>query len=178
MSTSPSASSPAGDGEGSALQALLTALRARWAVMPTRERRLVVIAVSVVLLYLLWALALAPAVRTLQQAPKRLDTLDAQLQSMQRLAAEARDLRSAVPVAPTQAQAAIRSASERLGDKGRLALQGDRAVLTINGISGEQLRGWLGEVRSGARARPVEATLTRGEQGYSGTLVMALGNNP
>ena len=114
----------------------------------------------------------------MQQAPKRLDTLDAQLQSMQRLAAEARDLRAAVPVAPAQAQAAIRSASERLGDKGRLSLQGDRAVLTITGVNGEQLRGWLGEVRSGARARPVEATLTRSEQGYSGTLVMSLGGNP
>jgi general secretion pathway protein M len=48
-------------------------------------------------------------------------------------------------------------------------------VLTLNGVSGEQLRSWLAEARSGARARPVEAQLSRGPQGYTGTLVVSLG---
>jgi general secretion pathway protein M len=39
------------------------------------------------------------------------------------------------------------------------------------------LQGWLGEVRSAARARPVEAQLTRGPKGYAGTLVLTLGGN-
>ena len=55
-----------------------------------------------------------------------------------------------------------------------LSLQGERAVLTLNGASTSQLRAWLAEVRSGARARPVEANLTRGAEGYSGTVVVAL----
>ena len=33
-------------------------------------------------------------------------------------------------------------------------------------------------VVSGARARPVEATLTRGAKGYSGTIVVAIGGAP
>ena len=37
------------------------------------------------------------------------------------------------------------------------------------------LAAWLAEVRSAARARVVEATLTRGPQGYSGSVVVALG---
>ena len=33
---------------------------------------------------------------------------------------------------------------------------------------------WLGEVRGAARARPVEAQLTRAANGYSGSLVLQL----
>ena len=59
-----------------------------------------------------------------------------------------------------QAHDALRSATERLGaEKARLSLQGDRATLTLTGVTGEQLSSWLGEARSGARARPVEAQL-------------------
>ena len=54
-------------------------------------------------------------------------------------------------------------------------MQGERAVLTLQGASTSQLRDWLAEARSGARARPVEARLTRAAQGYSGTVVVALG---
>ena len=54
-----------------------------------------------------------------------------------------------------------------------LALQGDRAVLTLNGVGTGALRDWLAEARTGARARPLEANLARAAQGYSGTLVVA-----
>ena len=45
-------------------------------------------------------------------------------------------------------------------------------------VAVETMRGWLAEVRSGARARPVEANLTRGAEGYSGTIVVALPGTP
>ena len=48
-------------------------------------------------------------------------------------------------------------------------------MLTLNGASTSQLRGWLAEARSGARARPLEANLSRAGGGYSGTLVVTLG---
>jgi general secretion pathway protein M len=53
-------------------------------------------------------------------------------------------------------------------------MQGDRASLTLNGVSPEALRGWLLEARSAARVRPVEAQLARGPQGFTGTLVVSL----
>ena len=46
---------------------------------------------------------------------------------------------------------------------------------TLQGVSTSQLRDWLAEARSGARARPVEARLARAAEGYSGTIVVALG---
>lgn len=160
------------------LESLSAPLRTLWAGLAVREKRLVTAAAAVLVIFLLWTIALSPALRTLREAPRRIDTYDAQLQAMQRLAAEARELRSAVPLAPGQAGSALKLASERLGDKARLVQQGDRATLTVTGVSGEQISAWVAEARSGARARPVEATLTRGEQGYSGTLVVVTGGNP
>jgi len=157
------------------MKARLVLARARWAALPQRERKLVTLAATVVAAALMWAVALQPAWRTVREAPARLDALDAQLQAMQRMGAESTELRAAPAVNATQSGAALKAASDRLGEQGRLVIQGERAVLTLNGASTEQLRGWLAEARSGARARPVEATLTRGPKGYSGTIVVAVG---
>lgn len=159
------------------LQALAP-LRPWWAALSARDRRLVALASAVLSLFLVWTWAVQPAWRTLQTAPAQRDALDAQWQAMQRLAAEAKELRGAPPVSTAQSSAALQAATERLGDKGRLALQGERAVLTVQGASTSQLRDWLAEARSGARARPVEARLAQAAQGYSGTLVVALGGAP
>jgi general secretion pathway protein M len=157
------------------MKARLALARARWAALPQRERQLVTLASAVVAAALMWAVALQPAWRTVREAPARLDALDAQLQAMQRMGVESAELRAAPAVNATQSGAALKAASDRLGEQGRLVIQGERAVLTLNGASTEQLRGWLAEARSGARARPVEATLTRGPKGYSGTIVVAVG---
>lgn len=147
-----------------------------WRGLAARERQLLSMAAALLALALLWWLAVAPAWRTLSRAPAELDLLDGQLQTMQRLAAEAQQLRATPPVNPEAAAAALKAATERLGDKGRLQLQGERAVLTLNGVATQPLRDWLAEARTGARARPVEAALARGPSGFSGTLVVALGS--
>lgn len=158
-----------------ATAARLAPLRAWWASLAQRERRLLLLGGTVLVVYAVFALTVQPAWRTLSRAPQQQAEVDAQLQAMQRLAAEAQELRAMPPVNPEQSAAALKSASERLGDKAKLSLQGDRAVLTLTGVGTEQLKGWLAEVRSGARARPVEATLTRGANGYSGSIVVAIG---
>ena len=148
--------------------------RARWRGLGSRERQAISIAAWVVGSFLMWALAIAPAWRTARAAPAQLDQLDAQLQQMQRQANEARELRAIPALGSSQAAAALRAASDELGTAGRLQLAGDRATLTLNGANGTQLREWLAEARSAARARPLEANLTRGPQGYSGSIVVAL----
>ena len=65
---------------------------------------------------LLWWLALAPALRTLPNAPAQID-LDGLLQQMQQQAAEVRELRAMPPVTLPQAQAALAAAVQRLGSK-------------------------------------------------------------
>ncbi|MDP1791809.1 MAG: type II secretion system protein GspM, partial [Methylibium sp.] len=89
-------------------------------------------------------------------------------------AAESQELRKLPTVKPAQAEAALRGATERLGTNARLTLQGDRATLTLSGVPGEALAAWLGEVRSAARARPDEAKLSHGPNGYSGSVLLTL----
>ena len=167
--------SGAGEGLAAQLQQARVQAAAQWQAMGERER-LAIGAVGVLLgLLLAWSLLLAPALRTLKTAPAELEVLELQLQQMQAQAQEAQALRAAPPVPPDQAQAALKASVEHLGAVARLNLTGDRAVVSVNGIAPELLQGWLGEVRAAARARPVEAQLTRGPKGYSGTLVLSLG---
>jgi general secretion pathway protein M len=149
-------------------------LQARWKALAKREQRLVTVAVSLVGLALLWWVAIAPAWRSVQSAPARLDQLDAQLQTMQRLAGEARTLRATPSVGQQQSQAALKAATDALGGAGRLVISGERATLTFVNASGTQVRDWLAEARGAARARPIEANLSRGAQGFNGTVVVAL----
>lgn len=150
---------------------------AQWATLATRERRLVLVAAAVVGAGLLWGLALAPALRTLASAPAQLAAGETQLQQMQALASEAQALRAVAPVPMAQAQAALTAATGRLGSAAKLSLQGDRAVVTLQGINGEQLGAWLGEARAGARARVVEASLSQTTPGlYDGSMTLALGS--
>lgn len=166
---------------GSLPPALLT-MRAqaqnRWRALSVRDRLGVSVAGVVLGSWVLWSTLIAPPLKTLAQAPAQIESLDLQLQSMQGLAAEARELRGVSPVPMAQAVEVLTEATARLGDKARLTTQGERATLSINGASGEQLRTWLNETRSGARARPVESQLTRGAMGYAGTVVVALSGAP
>jgi general secretion pathway protein M len=155
-----------------------TAAAAWWRGLAARERRLLAVGGAVLVLGLLWAWAVQPAWRTLQQAPAQLEVLDTQLQGMRALASEAEQLRATPAVSSEQAAAVLKAAVDRLGAKAKLSLQGDRAVLTLTALEPSALTSWLSEVRSGARARPLEANLTRSGAGYSGTLVLGLGSAP
>lgn len=153
-------------------------LDAFWRSRAARERQALAMGAAALLAFVAWLVLVQPAWRTLRAAPAELDALDRQIQQIQATAAEVKALRAVAPVSPPQAAAALKAASERLGDKGHLTLQGDRAVLTVTGVDAEALRAWLTEARSAARARPVEASLARATQGYSGTIVVTLGGAP
>ena len=171
-----SPSQPPRDGPGAAGAAGASAGAARWWNGRTlRERQLIAGAVAVVVLFLVWLVFVQPALRTLRDAPTELDRLDQQLQQIQITAAEAQALRGVAPVSSERATAALRAATERLGPGARLAMQGDRATLTLANVDTEALRAWLGEVRSGARARPIEAQLSNSSGGYGGTVTLAVG---
>jgi general secretion pathway protein M len=157
---------------------LLEQLDAFWRARAPRERQALTLGALVVVVLLVWLALVQPAWRTLRAAPAELEALDRQIQQIQAGATEAKALRDVSPVSAPQATAALRAATDRLGDKGRLSLQGDRAVLTLTGVDADALRAWLGESRSAARARPVEASLSRASQGYSGTIVVVLGAAP
>jgi len=146
-----------------------------WQARAPRERQLIVVMSIAVVVLIVWLTLLQPALRTLHDAPIDLDRLDQQMQQMQLAAGEMRTLRAASPVPSEQAANALRAATAQLGEKAKLAIQGDRATLTFTGIPAEALRAWLGEARSAARARPMEAQLVKAAIGYSGSITVSIG---
>ncbi len=153
---------------------LAAPLRQRWQALAPREQRVAGWLAWAISLVLLWFIGIAPAWTSYRTAPAKIDQLDAQLQQMQRLAGEATTLRALPPVGGLQAQAALKTATDALGSAGRLQLGGDRATVTFTNATGVQVRDWLAETRSAARTRPIEANLTRGPQGYSGTVIVQM----
>ncbi|WP_374594808.1 type II secretion system protein GspM [Aquabacterium sp.] len=163
---------------GAAPPAWWAPLLARWARMAPRERLALMAAALAIGLFVAWAVAVRPALRTLAEAPVELQRLDDQLDAMRVLAGEAQSLRQAPPVLAAQAETALRAATERLGEGARVDLQGDRATVNFKGVTGEAFVAWLAEVRAGARARPLQAQLMRDAAGvtYAGTVVLTLGH--
>ncbi len=169
------AASNAAEGSTGA-RAALHGLKSWWAALAGRERRLLALGAAALGLTLLWALAVAPAWRTLRSAPALIEAGETRARQMQALAAEAATLRAVAPVSLAQAQQALSAATDRLENIAKISLQGERALLTLKGISGEQLGAWLAEARAGARARVVEASLSQTSPGlYDGSLTLALG---
>lgn len=156
-----------------------TPLPARWKALAPREQNLILAAGTVVALALLWWLALAPALNTLRTAPARHAALDAQLQRMQNLQAEALQLQAAPRSAPGDAVSSLRnSLTQRLGATAQLSLVGDRATITLQGAPADALAQWLAQARSNALAVPVEARLTRSAAAATPTPTTTLGNAP
>ena len=154
-------------------------LRRAWDQLPLRERRLLALACGVVLLALVWALLIAPAVRTLMAAPAQLEKLDAQLQSMHKLAGQARGLQNRPGVTRDEALRSLEaSLQQRLGTSAQFSVAGERVSVVLKGAAPDVLAQWLSQARVTSRAVATQARLTRGAGGWDGTLVLELPPSP
>ena len=151
-------------------------LQARYAKLDARERQMVLVIGGLLAFLLVWLLLVRPAWKTLDEAPALRAQADAQLLQMQAISNEAKQLRALPPVPQSAAEQVLKSATDDLGGKAKISVQGERATLSVTGINGEDLRTWLIKARGGARARPVEASLTRAGEGYNGTVVVSIGS--
>lgn len=145
--------------------ATLDARRRRWWIgLASREQRMVLIAVTLVLAALLWWVALAPALRTLGTAPAAHALLDAQLQQMTTLQAQARALQGQPRTPRDDALRALESSvREGLGPNAQLQVAGDGATVAVRTTPPDALAQWLAQARGNARAVPREVHLTRSQ---------------
>ena len=151
-------------------------LQARWRQVSPREQRAVLAAAVVLLLAALWWLGVAPALNTLRSAEPQHRLLDAQLQAMQTMQAQARALQAQPRVAPEEVRRQLEAAAKPLAPGLQLSLAGDRATITLKGVGADSLAQWLAQVRLNQRLQPVEARLRRSAAGaWDGTLVFNLG---
>ena len=150
-----------------------------WDGMALRERRMLAGAGVVVVLAVLWLVGVAPAIKTLVAAPAQIATLDAQLQAMQKLAAQAKTLQSRPAVTREEALRTLESSlQQRLGSSAQLNVVGERVNVVLKGAAPDVLAQWLGQARVASRAVATQARLTRGAAGWDGTLVLELPPSP
>lgn len=140
-------------------------LKARWAALDARERRMVAAAVALVALALLWWIALAPALRTLAAAPAEHAQLDAQLQQMATLQNRAKALQSQPRLNRDDALRALEtSVRDGLGASNAqlMTAGGDgAATVSLRGAPAPAVAQWLAQARGNAHAVPREVHLTR-----------------
>ena len=168
-------------------RAMAAALRTHWASLAPREQTLVLAAATVLGLALLWWLLLAPALAQLRASPARHAALDAQLQQMQALQAQALHLKDIPrPTGNETLPVLWRSLGQQLSAGTQMSTTGDRAAITLKDVPPEALAQWLTQVRSTTRAVPTEARLMRNTASpggasppapWNGTLTLALPPN-
>ncbi len=158
----------------------LATLRTEWQALPLRRRRVVAAALTLLAAAVLWWVALAPALTTLRTAPTQRLALDAQLQRMRQLEAQARAIRASAqalpPLGRDEAQQALETTvRQQFGEAGRLTAQADGMTLVLTGVSGQALAQWLAQARIEARTLPREARLNRQASGlWEGRLTLML----
>lgn len=166
---------------------LRSAWQGAWAQRSPREQQLLRLGAWVLALAALWSLALAPALRTWQEAPARQAALDAQSQSMRQLQAQARQLQQPQTLSRTEAVQWLEQHLDTLGPNAQISLQGERATLRLQAAPAEALARWLRLARENAQALPVQANLQqapvdntppntppKGDAHWRGTLVLRL----
>lgn len=151
-------------------------LRTRWNGLAPREKLWVAAAAALVVAVLVWWVAVGPALATLRTAEQQHRVLDAQLQEMQSLQAQAQALQALPKQNYDEAVRLLElSVRQRLGTTARLLVAGDRATITLSGTAADALAQWLTQARVNARALPSEARLFRNSGGlWEGTLVLTL----
>ena len=154
----------------------LVPLRVRWQQASRREQLALLGGSTLLLLTMLWLLAVAPALATLRGAEPQRRALEAQLQQMQGLQAQAKALQAQPRLAPDEARRLLEASVKPLAPSLQLALVGDRATVTLKGMTADALAQWLAQVRLNVRVLPTEARLRRSAAGtWDGTLVLNLG---
>lgn len=160
----------------------MNAIQTLWFRLAVRERVGVTLASGALILSALWWLALAPALRTVSEAPAQKARLQAQGQLMQQQAAQAKALQGQPKLSREEAVRALEdTVRQRLGAAAQFSLQGERALVVLKGCSGQALAQWLGAARVQARLVPTEAHLQRSATTaattadlWDGTLVLTL----
>ncbi len=145
------------------LHTWMTPLRQGWQAArdrrSPRERLLLGLGIWVVSLAALWLLALAPALRTWQEAPARQALLDTQSQRMRQLQAQAQGLQKPRAIARIDAALWLEKNLADLGPNARISLQGDSATLSLQAAPAAALARWLSLARDNAQALPTQAQL-------------------
>jgi general secretion pathway protein M len=149
-------------------------LRARWQAASRREQRSLMLALVVLALTLLWWLALAPALAVWRTAPTQHLQLQAQMQNMLELQAQARALQALPTLNAAESRRSLEESLQTLGKAAQMTVQADRLSVTLKGVSAQALAQWLASSRQNAHLVPTEVHLTHAADAWDGSVVFTL----
>lgn len=154
-----------------------SSLQAKWQPLHERDKNLLRIAFGVLVLLLVWWTLLATPLRILSQADAQQRSLDAQLQAVQNLKAQAQNLQARPAIKRDAVLAALQAFAKPQTAHTQLDVSSERVTLTLRAIPANALAQWLALARTDARALPLEARLQRtagAEPTWDGILVFGL----
>lgn len=146
--------------------ATIVALRERalayWLARTEQERKFLAIGAAVVLVALVYAVLLAPAIEGRDRLQRSLPELRQQAAQLQTMAAEAGALAAnpAPPPAPMTREALTASLAQRSLVPGSLTLTGEYAKVQFNNVSFANLVAWLDAQRRENRIQVQDAAFT------------------
>lgn len=164
----------------SAWQDLRRTALATWRQRPARERSLIVVGVTVLLLAAAWTGWIGPAWSTWREAPQRQAALEAQTRQMLKLQAQAQHLQTPGRIERDKALRMLSASTQSLLGKGaQLTPQGEGLRVSVKAATAAGLAQWLSQAREQALAIPSQVQLQRedtagAETSWSGTLVLRL----
>lgn len=141
------------------IQTLMPPLKAFWQARSLRERRALQWAAVVLGLAAVWSAALAPALRTWQDAPAKQTELDRQTQHMLQLQAQARQWQASPAISRAQAITWLQAHAKDLAPDAKLQVQGDVVNLSFQAAPADALATWIAQAREHAHARPMQAQM-------------------
>jgi general secretion pathway protein M len=150
-------------------------LRTWWQVRSAQEKRMLKVAVFVLVLGTIWVAGIAPALKTIKTFEVTRNSQDVQLQAMLRLQSQAQNLRAVPQLGAEAAQQALHtSVTQAFGGRADFQAIGSTATITLKGVEPQALAQWLTVARTNARSAPQQAHLSYDKHGWSGTLQMSL----
>ena len=135
---------------------------AYWLARTDQERKFLAVGAGIVLVSLVYALLLAPALEGRDTLRRSLPALRQQAAQLQTLAAEASTLAAnPAPAAPPMTrEALVASMAQRSLVAGSITMTGEYAKLQFNGVSFANLVSWLDAQRRENRVQVQDATFT------------------
>ena len=134
-------------------------LHTRWQALNARDQRVLSVLFSVLALSAFVAVAILPALNTLQDSAQRRQQTAQQRTHMLALQAQAQALKARTPLSRDEALRSLQSLTP--GAQMQLNVQGDRVTVQLKAVPASTLANWLTQARSQAQALPLEAHLTR-----------------
>lgn len=141
-----------------------SAVRLRWAGLQPRERMALSAALAVLAVFLVWSQLLAPALRLWREAPAQHLRLDAQIQRMLVLRAQAEALKNKPNKAPDQWREGLTAATRSLGAS-ELVWAGNTATVRLKDCTPQALGRWLSDLGPLWQLQLSQASLKLDEEG-------------